>query len=160
MTVQTSRSQRSERNVPSVRVVQLRSPPSNGGHARVHEPAKHEADDDPLLSAELDSNIDSGGQSLSSLGILFDFEFSENSGTRSQQADLNNLEVGETNSSEVQKPRSEPAKKDSKESEPSNAEDGPSWERFQQRPTSTKPVNIPIKHHHTHTFERIEAIYI
>jgi len=34
------------------------------------------------------------------------------------------------------------------------------WRKFQQRPTKTQPVTIPTPRHHTHTFERIEAIYI
>jgi hypothetical protein len=88
--------------------------------------------------------------------ILFDFEFQHQ-----QEKDLPMPQVSPTKST-VRNKASEPKlKAEAKPTSVDAAEDDNRWMTLSQRPTTTQPVPIPQPtHHHTHNFERIEAIYI
>jgi hypothetical protein len=89
--------------------------------------------------------------------ILFDidFSYSDSISKRSSITTAENL-AKPANSDQ------QPEDKHESESRLSNADtesEEEGWMKLSQRPTTTQPVPIP-KPHHSHTFERIEAIYI
>jgi hypothetical protein len=97
--------------------------------------------------------------------ILFDFEFQQQQQESSSPSSLPLPQAPPTkpklSSPARNKPGETKPKGDAKPISADAADEDNRWMTLSQRPTTTQPVPIPQPtHHHTHNFERIEAIYI